>query len=421
MLGVTNFNVNSPIQMKQLFKILGCGDLESLDEKNLLKAAYRHPLINRIVDLIVGPPTAQYAPEFGIRGLRKLKSTYLRTDDDIEKSGDKGAKEYKGRILSSYNPHGTDTGRLASKEHHYWCGWNGTNVPRGPEIKQTLIADAGFRLAEVDLEQAESRDTAFIAGCEPLITAVSGKRDFHSVNASSFFGVPYASIYSDTLKKTLNKILRDLAKRVNHGANYNMGADVLVETMGLVNIYVAAAALNLPKLWTPRQIAQYLLDCFHKTYPDLQSTYYPGVIHEITTTKMLTSRAVHKSDFQVAGWVRYCFKNPKTDKRALNAYIAHCPQSLNAMTLNKAFMKVFYEIAINPQHLNNFRLLAQIHDSILFQFREGYEELADKVKACMEIPVTITGYDGKSRTFIVPAAIKAGKDGKGAVRWSETE
>ena len=420
-LGVTNFNVNSPVQMKQLLKVLGCGDLASADEKNLQKAAFRHPLIARIIDLIVGPPTASTAEEFGVRGLRKLKSTYLRTDADIKKSGDRGAKEFNGRILYSLNPHGTDTGRLASKEHHFWCGLQVQNIPRGVEVKQTLVADNGFALAECDLEQAESRDTAHIAGCEPLIAAVSGERDFHSVNASAFFAVPYKEIYSDAARKTLNKVLRDLAKRVNHGANYNMGANVLVETMGLVNIYKAAAALGLPKFWTPKQIAEYLLACFHKAYPQLSQIYYPSVVHEIKTTRMLTSKAVHHSDFQVAGWTRYCFANPEADKRALNSYIAHSPQSLNAMTLNKAYMKVFYEIALHPDHSRNFRLLAQIHDSILFQFRKGHTYLAEQVKSYMQIPVSVKGYDGQTRTFTVPAAIKAGKDGNGAYRWSETE
>ena len=420
-LGVTNFNVNSNPQMKQLMTVLGCKDIadNSCDEKGLNKAAFRHPLIARIVDLIVGSPSAQEASEFGIRGLRKLKSTYLRTDEDIKKKGDRGAKEFHGRILWSLNPHGTDTGRLASKEHHFWCGLQGQNIPRGVEVKQTLVADDNFRLCECDLEQAESRDTAYIAGCEPLISAVSGVRDFHSVNAAAFFGVSYDSIYSDENRKTLDKVLRDLAKRVNHGANYNMGAGVLVETMGLVNIYKAAAALKLPGFWQPKQIAEFLLACFHKVYPELQKVYYTGVKSEIKTTKMLTSTSSHDSPFNVAGWTRYCFSNPDLDKRALNAYVAHAPQSLNAMTLNKAFMRVFYEIAL--KYPNDFRLLAQIHDSILFQFREGFEFLADRVKAIMEIPVTVTGYDGKTRTFTVPAAIKAGKDGKGALRWSETE
>lgn len=406
--GVPNFNVNSPIQMKALFKILGCSDLESLDEKNLAKAAYRHPLISLVVDKILE-----------IRGLRKLKSTYLRTNADITKTSKGGAKELNGIILYSINPHGTDTGRCASKEHHFWCGLQAQNIPRGIAVKRTLVARNGFRIAECDLEQAESRDTAHVAGDESLINAVTGERDFHSVNASAFFGVPYDAIYSEELRKTIDKALRDLAKRVNHGANYNMGPNVLVETMGLKNIYIAQAKLGLPKFWTPKQIAEYLLSCFHKTYPALQKVYYTGVIAEIKTTKMLTSKAIHHSKFNTKGWVRYCFSDPEKDKRALNSYVAHPPQSLNAMTLNKAFMDVFYNVALpNPA---TFHLLAQIHDSILFEFAEGHEYLIEEVKSRMEIPVTVTGYDGKERTFTVPAAAKAGKDGKGSYRWSETE
>lgn len=390
MLGVTGFNTNSPIQMKALLKILGCSDLESADEKNLSKAAYRHPLNSRIIDLVLN-----------IRGYRKLLSTYL----DV-------GKEYKDVILYALNPHGTDTGRLASREHHFWCGLQVQNIPRGKDVKRTLVSRKGFRLAEVDLEQAESRDTAYISGDETMQAAVGGTRDFHSVNASAFFGMPYESIYSDDTKKSLNKALRDLAKRVNHGANYNMGPGVLVETMGLEKIYEAARLLNLPKFWEPKQIAEHLLKAFHKTYPKLVSTYYAGVINEIKLTHKLTSKTKN-------GWVRYCFGKPDKNKRDLNAYVAHCPQSLNAMTLNTAFMRVFYEIALpNP---TTFHLLAQIHDSILFEFAEGYEHHAEQVRKCMEIPVEVVGYDGVTREFTVPAAIKAGADGKGSLRWSDTE
>jgi hypothetical protein len=54
-------------------------------------------------------------------------------------------------------------------------------------------------------------------------------------------------------------------------------------------------------------------------------------------------------------------------------------------------------------------LLAQIHDSILFQYRIGYEHLALKVKELMEIPVKIKDIKGIERTFTVPAALKMGK------------
>jgi DNA polymerase I-like protein with 3'-5' exonuclease and polymerase domains len=399
MLSLKNFNTNSSPQMKALLKILGCGDLESADEKNLKKASLRHPLNARILSKILD-----------IRGYRKLVSTYL-----VE------GKELNGRILYSLNPHGTDTGRLASREHHFWCGLQIQNIPRGTEVKQTLVADPGFKLYEADLEQAESRDTAYISGDENLQRAVECGKDFHSTNASAFFGVPYESIYDDAKGKTKDKPLRDLAKRVNHGANYNMGPNVLVDTMGEDSIWTAKRLLKLPKLWNAKQVAEYLLAQFHKTYPLIASVYYKGVVHEILTTQKLSSKAVHDVKYQASlqGWTRYCFGRPDLNKSDLNAYVAHGPQSLNAMTLNKAFIKVFYDVWL-PNH-ENFKLCAQIHDSILFQVREGHEHLAQQVKACMEIPVKITAYSHKEYTFVVPAALKAGKDGNGAHRWSETE
>lgn len=400
-LGVTNFNVNSPIQMKKLVKILTGKEPESCDEKSLAKVQFLHPLNDYILDLIVGSPDSSDVERMGIRSLRKLLSTYLVKE-----------KFHNGRLLYALNPHGTDTGRNASREHHFWCGLQIQNIPRGDEVKRIICADPGFKLCESDLEQAESRDTAHIAGDEKLIAAVSGTRDFHSVNASAFFGKQYSEIYDDEKHKTKDKPLRDLAKRVNHGANYNMGAAVLVNTMGLKNIYKAASLLGLPKFWTPVQIAEHLLECFHKTYPSLKATYYPAVIKQIELNKLLTG---------ATGWTRYCFGNPAKNKSDLNAYVAHCPQSLNAMVLNKAFMRVFYEIALHPTYGKDFKLQAQIHDSILFQIREGCTEIGNKVKEIMQIEIEVQGCDYKSRKFTVPAALKAGKDGDGASHWHLTE
>jgi len=336
-LATPGFNPNSPKQVKTLLKILGCGDIASTDEKDLQEAAFRHPFIAYFVDKILE-----------IRGLRKLTSTYLRTDDDADSKGEGGSKEFSGRILYALNPHGTDTGRLASREHHFWCGLQVQNIPRGQEVKQTVRASGDFVFGECDLEQAESRDTANISGDTRLIEAVSGDKDFHSINASAFFGRSYESIYDDKAKKTKDKALRDLSKRVNHGANYNMGPKVLVATMGLKNIYKAAALLGL-KLSEPVDIATYLLERFHDTYPKLRGrkapfeagTYYAWVAEQISVSKRLVSRAYHHTEYNLANsepneyiskgdWTRYCFGKPDKNKSDLNAYVAHCPQSLNA-------------------------------------------------------------------------------------------
>ena len=124
-------------------------------------------------------------------------------------------------------------------------------------------------------------------------------------------------------------------------------------------------------------------------------------------------------------WVRYCFSDT-SNKQAVNAYVAHPPQSLNAQTLNKAWLCVFHKIAIHPDHTDNFKLCAQVHDSILFQYRIGHEYLCDMVKDMMEIPIRIKSYDDEIREFTVPAEVKRGlhlegdKKGK-AEYWSETE
>jgi DNA polymerase I-like protein with 3'-5' exonuclease and polymerase domains len=383
MLAVKNFNVNSPLQMKQLLTVLGCKDLESADAKNLAKAKLRHPLNTRIINSIIE-----------IRKQRKLVSTYLTP-----------GKEFKGRILYALNPHGTDTGRLASKEHHFWCGLQVQNIPRGDVVKRTFIADDGFLIYEADYSAAETRGTGHLAGCQQMISNVEGENDFHSLNAAAFFGVPYETIYSNEKHKTINKELRDLAKRINHGANYLMGANVLVETMGEDKVLEAARLLKLPRLWSYKQIAEHLLNQFHKTYPELQRIFYPSVVHKVVTTKKLVGPT---------GLTRYCFGDPSKSKSALNEYVAHTAQSLNAMILNKAYMKVFYSLALD--HSNDFKLLCQIHDSILFQIRKGHEHLLDKIKDCMVFPTQVTGADGKVRTMVVPVDISEGGLSWGAIK-----
>jgi hypothetical protein len=212
--------------------------------------------------------------------------------------------------------------------------------------------------------------------------------------------------------------------------------------MGEEKVLLAKQLLGLPVTWSYLEVAEYLLKQFHKTYPMIRGTFYAGVIEEIAMTRKLASTAVHHSwrdtpkikdltvtaarDYAIAAgkaWVRFCFADPSKSKSALNAYIAHPPQSLNAQTLNKSYLSVFHDIAIHPDHRNNFKLIAQIHDSILFQYRIGHEYLCDMVSERMEVPVTLAGYDKVVRTFVVPAGVKRGlhlEQGH-AEYWSETE
>ena len=402
--GHDNFNPSSPVQTKKLLKTLGLKKIESSDEKTLQSAMLLHPLNERILGDILT-----------YRGERKLLSTYLST-------GDK-AKEFRGRILWSINPHGTDTGRKSSKEHHFWCGLQGQNIPGDGPVKETMIADEGYDLYEFDFAQAEARGVAYCSGDLHLIAAVESPRDFHSTNASAFFGVPYEQIRHDateeyvnpetgelvpaTKAKTVDKHLRNLAKRVNHGANYNMGPGMLLITMGEKNVRHAQQLLKLPKEWNLLGVCKYLLDRYEMTYPRVKGAYYARIKADVRNTSKLVG---------ATGWTRWCFGDPSTCKGDLNAYIAHVTQSLNAMILDEAILRVSNKYLLDERRLVKF--MAQIHDSLFVQIKKGREQqaIAADIKNLMTFPVQITDCIGKFRQMIVPVDAK-----RLGLRWSGNE
>lgn len=394
MVNSPHFNPSSPKQVMSLMVALGGKgkEIESSDEKHLTALSYKHPLNERILTAILD-----------YRGDRKETSTYLTRGTDPK--GNDLSKEFgptnNRRILFAINPDGTDTGRCASREHHFWCGLQAQNIGADSDTKETLVADEGWDLWEFDFSQAEDRGVAYKSGDANLLGIFSRDVDSHSYKASMFFGIPYEEIYDPLTKKVLLKDIRQLGKRVNHGANYNMGANVLVDTMGAKALRKAQGILNLPAHWDLRGIAQHLLNAYEKAFPDVKSVYYKSIIQEIKISNRLTGDT---------GWVRYCFQQATFSKMALNSYVAHVTQSLNAMILNKAFLKVFNHLGFNP----NFRMMAQIHDSILAQIKRGHEYLADQVVELMTFPVPVTDCRGVTRQLIVPVdSKKLGKNWRG--------
>jgi hypothetical protein len=397
------YNPNSPPQTVRLFELLGSKDVRDSTPPSKDKVSNRHPLNKLIIDSIIS-----------YRENSKLRGSYY-----------KEGVSWNGRCFYSLNPHATDTGRLASRESAFWCGLQVQNIPRNEDgdgddsVKEAFIAYNDFYFGEVDRSQAESRDTAYLSGDTALIAAVDDvTKDFHGINASAFFGVPYEEIVKSTpivgldgeieewVHETIDKVLRnDIAKKTNHGATYNMGPQVMLDTMGIRRVLLAKEKLNLPKSWEPIKVTGYLLAVFAKTYHIVKGPYYDKIVHDVTTTGLLTGPT---------GWTRRCFGNPKKNKHHLNSYVAHPSQSLNAMELNVSWRRVFMEVYLpNPQ---DFKLCAQIHDSILFQYRKGREDLLWKVVDAMINPIAIKDIFGKTRILTIPVDVK----GNGS-RWSEVE
>lgn len=382
-----NFNPASPVQVKNLLKVLGCadkfGNVKSSDEKALTAAAAAHPLNELILSEILD-----------VRGLRKLRDTYLVKE-----------KLWNGRLFCKFNPAGTDTGRLACTESSFWCGLSLQTIPArdGPAVRRWIKADAGWLLGENDQPQSEARCVGYLSGCQNLIDLVEGPHDYHSWNAQSFFGVPYEEIYDEALKKTLNKALRDLSKRTNHGANYNMGAAVMLDTMGPKKVAEAKRVLKLPAKMTLLEVCAYLLAAYEKTYPEVKKDWYDDIKRTIGITKKLVSPL---------GWTRHFFSDPKSSKPALNAAVAHGPQNLSVGIINKVFYRVWRE-SVYGSLRGQLRVKAQIHDSILYCYKDA--AVPDTVKSLMVLPVQVRDIKGKTREMIIRPDVSAGE---GKTHWA---
>ena len=251
---------------------------------------------------------------------------------------------------------------------------------------------------------------------------MEGPHDYHAWNAQAFFGVPYETIYSDEFHKTINKTVRDLSKRTNHGANYNMGEGVMLDTMGPK--YVSQAKVILRLAGSLRQVCKFLLDRYAATYPRVKGLLYDSIVAEIKLTGKLVTPT---------GRTRVFFGKPWANKRDLNVAVAHKPQSLSVDLINDEwfnfFLAQFYgrflkfkncDFRSEPTRVDCdlrglARLKAQIHDSILFQYRKNRPDIPEIVRSqIMNSRIDVKGADGIVREMFIPSDISAGKD-----RWSE--
>lgn len=366
------FNPGSPQQVLALMHCLGFKEAKSTEEKELVKFADKHPINSIIVDAIL-----EY------RGSAKLVSTYFNFP------------QLNGRIMYKLDPAGTDTGRFASQKSNFsettvntkggfvydHFGLQIQNVPY--EAKTMFIPDhPDERIAEVDYSQSESRTTAYISQDVNLMEVVETSPDFHCTNASLFFGIPFEELYDVAKCVVLNKPIRVLSKRVNHGSNYLMGAWKLWQTMGDKNVRHAQQLLKLPRQWRAVQVCEFLLECFENTYPDIHGRYMDELLKEIQETGLITLPC---EEFP---WVRQTFLKPWESKLHKNVAMAHKPQSLSGMKANFSFYAVWKEFQIIRGVI---RMKAPIHDSLLFTYNQRNEKVVKEISEVMETPMHIHG------------------------------
>ena len=292
-----------------------------------------------------------------------------------------------GRMRSSFNVGAPETGRWSSSKNHYGDGTNLQNIAE--KNRFIFVADPGMELVYADLEQAESRCVAYLAADEKYIEAhVVG--DVHTyVSRLIWPELPWTGdlrrdkeIAERPAPFDPDHSYRYNCKRIQHGSNYGLTPHGIAQ---LAHIPIAAA-----------DAAQ---GAYFDNFPGIPA-WQKFVVAELERTHTITTPLARRRQFFGRHW----------DKHVQRQAIAFIPQSMVADILNVALWRAWEELDtfLGPRPCvsdpNRLWLLAQVHDAILAERREGDEEVVARLLELMQVPVLIGG-----RTMVIPADVKIGK------------
>lgn len=303
-----------------------------------------------------------------IRGLVKRLSTYL----------DPFKVDIDGRYRSSYNPVGTVTGRISSSESIFDTGGNQQNWPH--DLLRYLVADEGYIMTPIDLSQIENRIVAYVGRVLRMIEAFETGKDVHRLTAGLIFGKNPDDISDEPGSSLLaggKYSERFWGKKGNHSLNY----DEAYKKFALQNEM-------------PETEAKFLVEEYHRAYPEVRSIYHELVKSQLSTDRTVTNLFGRKRKF-LERWGGELFRD---------AY-AQIPQSTTADKINEHGVNHVY---YNQSEFKEVELLTQIHDSIVPQIplNIGLRKIAwlvMQMKNKLETPLK-TG----DREFKIPADVVFG-------------
>lgn len=312
-----------------------------------------------------------------------------------------------GRMRCSYNISGTETGRWSSSTSVFDTGTNLQNIT--PSLRRIFLPDPGFVMFNADLEQAESRAVAYLAGDEKYIAACESA-DLHTTVAHMVFGIENSKEAAER-KYYRHFSYRDMAKRAGHGLNYGLSFTSLARHMKIAikeaaKMYMRYLGGELPE---ERAHNLDLLDLPHTNIGRL--VVFPGAFpgirkwHESTritleTEGELTTPLGRRRQF----WMRL------NDSSTLREAIAYCPQSTIGDALNIALWRIW-----NILEGSACQILGQVHDSVVGQIRLGYEkELVPQILNCFVNPIPIG-----DRMLVIPSEVKLGNNWRDMLNWEK--
>ena len=324
----TEFNINSVKQLGAvLFENLGLPATKktksgySTDESVLESLKDKHPVI---------------APILEYRELYKLKSTYFEPLLRL------GAEDKNSRIHTSFLQTGTSTGRLSSKEP------NLQNIPvrteLGRAVREGFVAQKGSLLVGIDYSQIELRLLAHFSKDAALMEAFREDKDIHTQTALKLFGPDDA------------KEKRAIAKSINFGLLYGMGARKLAQTLGI-----------------DTKEAKGYMESYFALFPSVKS-YFSHIQESAKSQGYVETLLGRRRYFDYASATPMLLAS--YDRESVNTVFQGSAADLIKLSMLKLEEELLGDDA---------SLLLQIHDELIFEVKkEIADEFAHKAKELME-------------------------------------
>jgi hypothetical protein len=362
------FEPSSPAQKAHLFYDLlkakrqfgKTGEL-TVDDEALMRIAKQHPKIAHVAEAIL---------EFQ-RLNKQLGFLKARLTPD-------------GRYPSSFNVGAAWTDRWSSSKDPFGLGSNAQNISE--RHRKMFIADPGMELVYGDLSQAESNIVAHLSGDEGYIEAHK-LGDPHTYVARLVW--PDAANWTGDIKadkklaKGINPTwdpapghdLRFQAKRIQHGGNYGL-TPFGISMIAHIPVVEARAAQK----------------AYFRAFPGIrawQRSVAARVVNSVPVVSPL-GRSV------------LLFGRP-WDERTYKQGLAVGPQGTVAHIINIAVWRMWKEL--DPDRI---RLLAQVHDALVWLERLGDDETLRRALQLMAIPIPVVDVNGISRYVTIKTEAERG-------------
>ncbi len=362
------FNWASPTQVKNLlYEVMQLPVQKKRNSNGIFAPSTDREALEKLSFYYIAEPVINH-----ILALRDLGKSlgFLRTPLDSD-----------GRLRTSFNIAGTVTGRFSSSADDFDVGTNLQNITES--LRSIFVADPGYKFANLDLEQGDSRNVGAICW-----------NTFVESHGETFAGSYLDACESGDLHTVVTKMVQpdlpwgtDTDKAIAEtdfyrGQSYRQGS----KKLGHGSNYLGKAAHMAKQSRFPVKDVKRFQDEYFAAFPCIPA-WHKNVFWKLSNLGYLET---------LFGDRRVFFGRPEEDSTRREA-VAHCPQSMTGKEINIGILNLW--------RANRVQLLIQVHDSILFQFpQEQEDEIVPWALEALKAPLVLE----RGRDFVVPTEAKVG-------------